>query len=54
MGFADLVETLRSTSSDVMGRMNVDDFLWVMIQQWAGTRVHFKESFLQGGLGSKE
>jgi hypothetical protein len=35
MAFADLTETVRSTSSDVMGRVNVDDFLWVMMQQWA-------------------
>ena len=35
MGFADLVQTLRSTSGDMMGRVDVDDFLWVMMQQWA-------------------
>ena len=33
-GFSDLVEAVRATSNDPLGRLNVDDFLWVTMQQW--------------------
>ena len=33
-GFSDLVEAVRATSTDPFGRLNVDDFLWVIMQQW--------------------
>lgn len=34
MQFADIVETLKTTTNDLEGRINVDDFLYVVMQKW--------------------
>jgi hypothetical protein len=34
MQFADIVETLKTTTNDLDGRINVDDFCYVIMQKW--------------------